>query len=79
MYRLIWNLIKTLPFKRKTKHYMFLFTTIVIFGLIGLILYYLFGSKVFSDNSINAITFIGYCAVIPGFFIALYMLFKLDQ
>lgn len=79
MYRFIWNMINKLSFERKIKHSLFLVTTIVIFALLGTLMWFLFGRRIFGDNIHWLICFIGYPALILGYFLAVLALFKLDQ
>ena len=79
MYRIIWNQIKNLQTKRKTKHRIFIAINVTIYALAGILVWYLFGMKNFRGTIAWFICFAGYPAVLLGFAGSIFALFKLDQ
>ena len=79
MYRLIWNQIKKMQVARKTKQRIFIAVNVVLYMLLGIAAWYLFGVKRFPGNNRWFLCFVGYPAVLLGFAGSIFALFKLDQ
>ena len=79
MYRLIWNQIKKTQVARKTKQRIFIAVNVVLYMLLGIVAWYLFGVKRFSGSIRWFPCFVGYPAVLLGFAGSIFALFKLDQ
>ena len=79
MYRIIWNWISKLNIERKQKQQIFIAANVVLYMLIGLILWLAFGMKKFNGDPGWFICFVGYPSVLLGFAGSVLSLFKLDQ
>ena len=79
MYRLIWNQIKRMQAARKTKQRIFIAVNVVLYMLLGIAAWYLFGVKRFSGSIRWFLCFVGYPVVLLGFAGSIFALFKLDQ
>lgn len=80
MYRIIWNQVSKIKnIKRKQKHRIFIITNVVLYSLIGLLCWYLFGIKLFGNDIAWFISFVGYPTVLLGLAGSIFALFKLDQ
>ncbi len=79
MYRLIWNQIKKMQVARKTKQRIFIAVNVVLYMLLGIAAWYLFGVKRFPGSIRWFLCFVGYPAVLFGFAGSIFALFKLDQ
>lgn len=76
---LLWKQINKLNIRRKHKHYLFLGINTVLYGLLGLLVWYLIGDQFFANREEWMLTFIGYPAVLGGFLLGIILLFKFDQ
>ena len=76
---LLWKLISKLNISRKHKHRIFLLTSISVYSLIGYLLWLLVGKNIFVNRTEWMLTFVGYPAVMGGFLLGIFMLFKMDQ
>ncbi len=79
MYRLIWDHINKLDIKRRQKHRLFIAANVILYMMIGLLVWYLFGLKTFGSSISWFICIIGYPTVLLGFAGSIFALFKLDQ
>ncbi|MBR0418938.1 MAG: hypothetical protein IJI66_07190 [Erysipelotrichaceae bacterium] len=80
MYRIIWDKINKIKnISRKQKHRIFISANVVLYGFIGITMWYLFGLKEFNGDFGWFICFVGYPSVLLGFAGSIFALFKLDQ
>ena len=79
MYKLIWNYINHLNLARKNKHRLFLTINTIFYGLVGYLLWLFVGHRIFANRLEWLLSFIGYPAIILGFILGVFALFKLDQ
>ena len=76
---LLWRYINKLSIARKHKHRIFLIANICIYSLLGFMAWLLVGKHIFVNREEWMLTFVGYPAVLGGFLLGIFMLFKLDQ
>ena len=79
MYKLIWNWIKKMDIPRKQKQRIFISVNVVLYLLLGLLLWFVFGEKAFNGSLAWFICFVGYPSVLFGFAGSILSLYKLDQ
>ena len=79
MSTLLWKYISKLDIARKHKHRIFLLINVCLYGLFGYLLWLVIGEHIFVNRDEWMLTFIGYPAVLGGFLLGIFLLFKFDQ
>ena len=79
MEAMLWKSINKLNIPRKHKHRIFLLINVAIYGLLGYLAWLLVGDSIFANREEWMLSFVGYPAVIGGFLMGIFILFKLDQ
>ncbi len=64
----LWNLLTGKQYNAKTKNSLFLLAMIAFYGIIGFLVWLVLGQRLFENRIDWMICFIGYPAVILGFF-----------
>ena len=76
---IFWKLISRTGLKRRSRQRLFLFVNTVYYGLIGYLLWVIFGRNIFYNRTEWLFSFVGYTAVFGGFLMGIMFLFKKDQ
>ena len=79
MSTLLWKYISRLDIARKHKHRIFLLINASLYGLLGYIAWLMIGEHIFVNRKEWLLTFVGYPAVLGGFLLGIFLLFKMDQ
>lgn len=79
MSTLLWKYISRLDIARKHKHRIFLLINAGLYGLLGYLVWLLIGENFFVNREEWLLTFVGYPAVLGGFLLGIFLLFKMDQ
>ena len=78
MNKRMWQSISRMSLSKETKQKIFLFDSVIIYGLLGGIVWLLLGQWILPDIS-WAICFVGYSAVFAGFFKGILFLYNQDK
>ena len=79
MARLLWKQIDKLNIDKKHKYRIFLLINSCIYALLGYIVWLIIGKNFFTNKEQWMLCFVGYPAVFGGFFMGMYVLYKMNQ
>ena len=79
MYKIIWNYVNKMDISRKQKQRIFITINLLLYAVIGILAWNLFGLRAFNGDITWFICFVGYPSVLLGFAGSVFALFKLDQ